>query len=179
MNIRGLTYIPNYISSETAENLLREIESLPWCNDLKRRVQHYGYKYDYTKRSINQDMKVNEIPKECFKLARKLVEDKIFVHTPDQLIVNEYLRGQGIAPHTDCVPCFKDTIVSISLISPIVMNFSRYQHKFDLDLEKNSCLIVKDEARYLWKHGIEPKIKDGDRVRDLRISLTFREVILA
>ena len=35
--------------------------------------------------------------------------------------VNEYLPGQGIAQHVDCVPCFGGTVASLSLLSPCTM----------------------------------------------------------
>ena len=42
--IPGLNYIPNYISKEEEHVLLDLIDKQPWLSDLKRRVQHYGYK---------------------------------------------------------------------------------------------------------------------------------------
>ena len=42
---------------------------------------------------------------------------------PDQLIVNEYQPGQGISAHIDCEPCFKNTIVTVSLGSVYEMDF--------------------------------------------------------
>ena len=41
----------------------------------------------------------------------------------DQLIVNDYAPGQGIPAHVDA-PLFTDTIISISLGSSCVMEFS-------------------------------------------------------
>ena len=43
----GLTYLENYIQEDEAERLVREIDAAPWRTDLKRRAQHYGYRYDY------------------------------------------------------------------------------------------------------------------------------------
>jgi len=39
------------------------------------------------------------------------------------MIANEYLPGQGISAHVDCVPCFSDRIASLSLLSPCEMVF--------------------------------------------------------
>ena len=81
--------------------------------------------------------------------------------------------------------CFEDTIVSLSLISACVMDFT---NKFDetkkipVWLAPRSIIVLKDEARYEWFHGIAPRksdIWDGQKYeRQCRISLTFRKVIL-
>ena len=138
--IPGLTYIPNYLSISDQSEIIQEIESGVWSNELKRRVQHYGYKYDYTNRSINAEMAVGDIPVRCKLLAYKLVQDNIFTKVPDQLIINEYQPGQGIAPHIDCVPCFNDIIVSISLLDEYPMTFSNENEKIDLTLEVGSLV---------------------------------------
>lgn len=65
-------------------------------------------------------------------LAEKLFLDKLFNKIPDQLIINEYLPGQGIAPHIDCVPCFTETIVSISLGDEYPMRFTRGDEQMDI-----------------------------------------------
>lgn len=44
--ISGKEYISDYITTEEAENLRKRIDKETWLDDLKRRVQHYGYKYD-------------------------------------------------------------------------------------------------------------------------------------
>lgn len=53
--------------------------------------------------------------------------DKYFPVKPDQIIVNEYTPGQGIAPHMDHSGSFDEWIVSISLISGVTMNFQSYE----------------------------------------------------
>ena len=45
--ILGLKYIEEYITVEQEDKLIKLIDSNPRITDLKRRVQHYGYKYDY------------------------------------------------------------------------------------------------------------------------------------
>ncbi|MFP3012585.1 MAG: hypothetical protein ACEY3D_06625 [Rickettsia sp.] len=42
--IPGLKYIEEYITVEQEDKLIKLIDSNPWITDLKRRVQHYGYK---------------------------------------------------------------------------------------------------------------------------------------
>ena len=77
------------------------IDSAPWMTDLKRRVQHYGWRYDYSARFVSEDMKAAPIPAPMRDLAEMLHERGWFDRPPDQIIVNEYEPGQGIAPHVD------------------------------------------------------------------------------
>ena len=103
---------------------------------------------------------------------------------PDQLIVNEYQPGQGISPHIDCVPCFEETIFSLSLGSGCTMDFThtKTSEKTALFLEPRSLLILRGEARYNWKHAIAPRTTDLYRdhllPRGRRISPTFRNIRL-
>ena len=103
---------------------------------------------------------------------------------PDQLIVNEYEPGQGIASHVDCVPCFTETIASLSLGSACVMNFGNKEKErvVPLLLEPRSLVILRSDARYNWTHGIAARKTDDLQGRVIqrrrRVSLTFRKVIL-
>src|SRR5690606_37114493 len=100
-------------------------DSEQWMDDLKRRVQHYGYKYNYKRRSIDYDMYLGALPQWSGNIINRLIQDKIINYVPDQIIVNEYMPGQGIANHIDCEPCFHDTIISLSLISSCVMDIKQ------------------------------------------------------
>ena len=97
----------------------------------------------------------------------------------DQILVNEYLPGQGISPHRDYAP-FGRTVVSLSLLSPCVMDFRHPPtgRRERLLLEPRSLLVLADEARYEWEHGIAPRKRDawhGLPVgRSRRLSVTFR-----
>ncbi len=48
----GLLYIPNYIDASAEQELVDTIDAQPWITELKRRVQHYGWRYDYKARSV-------------------------------------------------------------------------------------------------------------------------------
>lgn len=178
MNIPGLAYIPNYIPVEYENKLMQLIDANSWNLDLKRRTQHYGYKYDYTARSVNPSYYLGEMPYWINELCKKLYSESIFIEKPDQVIINEYMPGQGIVPHIDCVTCFEGVICSLSLASGCVMNLSWGDIKRCINLEPRSLLILKDDARYKWKHGIAARKSDNGVRRGRRISLTFRKVIL-
>lgn len=181
----GLSYIEKYITEETEKDLVQQIEQNDWRDDLKRRVQHYGYRYDYKARSVSQNDYLGTLPDWLNSLATRLVGEDIFSEHPDQVIVNEYQPGQGIAPHVDCVPCFDDTIASLSLLSSCEMTFrnkARPDHKSDQYLKPRSLLVLKNKSRLDWTHGIAPRKSDlinGLRtLRARRLSRTFRKVII-
>ncbi len=182
-DIRGLTYIPDYVSADEEQTLIAHIDQQSWITDLKRRVQHYGYRYDYKVRAVTSDAYLGSLPDWLQPLAQKLYDDRTFPAVPDQAIVNEYLPGQGISAHIDCVPCFADTIASLSLGSPAVMQFANPQTsaKRDILLKERSLIILSGEARYEWTHSIPARkadIVNSLKInRDRRVSLTFRNII--
>lgn len=181
-DIPGLTYIPDFITRNEEAVLLAAIDEQPWLNDLKRRVQHYGYKYDYKARAVAGDSYLGVLPDWIGPIARKLKNEGLFQGVPDQVIVNEYLPGQGISAHIDCVPCFDQIIASLSLGSGASMQFTREREKRDLYLEPRSLVILSGPARYDWTHAIPARKSDivaGFKTeRTRRVSLTFRNVIV-
>lgn len=178
----GLVYVPEFISIEEHDELLSYIHSEKWLDDLKRRVQHYGFKYDYKTRYVDYSMKIGNLPHWSLGLSTKIYDLGYMDEVPDQMIVNEYLPGQGISAHVDCEPCFGDTIISLSLGSPCVMKFCNKQsnEKIEVLLEPRSIVILKEDARYKWTHEIAPRKKDTFKNREFhrntRISLTFRNI---
>ena len=183
--IRGLQYVEDYIEPNQHDRLLAQIDEQQWLDDLKRRVQHYGFKYDYRARKVNHDMRIGELPEWLKKLSENLYKDGHMPEVADQVIVNEYQPGQGIASHIDCEPCFKDTIVSLSLGSDCVMNFTNKfnkKKKIPVWLEPRSIVVLSSEARHDWLHGIPARKSDewGNQKykRKRRVSLTFRKVIV-
>jgi alkylated DNA repair dioxygenase AlkB len=183
--IAGMSYIPHYIDESTEASLLEIIDSQPWMNDLKRRVQHYGWRYDYKARNVTSDLRIGELPDWLQYYAVRLQHGGLFTEMPDQVIINEYQPGQGISAHIDCVPCFAGAIASLSLGSSCVMDFthSKTGEKSSLLLEPRSLLVLSGDARYVWQHAIAGRKMDrfnGQAIqRTRRISLTFRKVIVA
>lgn len=184
-NIPGLSYIPDFITEHEQKLLLEMIDSAPWLLDLKRRVQHYGYKYDYKKRTVDPSMKVGDLPDWIMQVGTRIKEMNFMEYVPDQVIVNEYEPGQGIAPHIDCEPCFENVIASLSLGSFCLMDFYKKEDlkiKKSFTLKPGSLLVLNDESRYKWLHGIAARKSDmlnnEKHLRERRISLTFRKVIL-
>jgi alkylated DNA repair dioxygenase AlkB len=175
--IPGLWYQENFITKEEEKTLLEECNNAEWSDILKRRVQHYGYTYSYKSKAINKDEYLGPLPEWTDTIINKL--NKLGLSF-DQMIVNEYIPGQGISAHTDSSTMFKDGIVSISLGSDIIMNFTYGTTCIEQLLKRRSVIILHGESRYNWKHEIKSRkndIIDGKRKsRNTRISLTFRRV---
>lgn len=181
----GATYMPDFVAPAMEALLVRQIGAAPWITELKRRVQHYGYRYDYRARTVTEDAYLGPLPDWLMALGTRLKNAGWFAQIPDQVIVNEYQPGQGIAAHIDCVPCFSGTIASLSLLSSCAMRFEERSSGdgLTLTLQPRSLLVLQGPARFDWTHAIPARKSDvihGRRVpRGRRLSLTFRNVIVA
>lgn len=181
----GLKYLPGFVSGEEARYLVGKIDAQPWRSDLKRRVQHFGYRYDYKARQAREEDYLGPLPPFLQVLVERLTHAGHFGSVPDQVIVNEYMPGQGISAHVDCRPCFGDVIASLSLLSSCVMRLEnrKISRQVDLALEPGSLLVLSGEARHVWTHAIPARKSDivnGQKhPRSRRLSLTFREMRFA
>jgi alkylated DNA repair dioxygenase AlkB len=180
LGIQGLMYLPGVLTPEEQVKVLAEIDKMPWQDDLKRRVQHYGYKYDYKARAVNHSMYIGRLPPFAIEVVQQLMSHGLISGFPDQLIVNEYQAGQGISAHVDCEPCFKDTIVTVSLGSTYEMDFISLESREVCStlLEPGSALVLGRAGRYQWMHRIRARKSDHGVPRGRRVSLTYRNVIL-
>lgn len=178
----GLKYLPAFVSAEETDDLARKIDAQAWRHDLKRRSQHYGYRYDYKARQAREEDYIGPLPPFLQALAERLTHYGHFNSVPEQVIVNEYMPGQGISAHVDCRPCFGDVIASLSLLSSCVMRLEHRKvgQKTDLVLEPGSLLVLSGEARHVWTHAIPARKSDIvnglKQPRSRRLSLTFREM---
>jgi alkylated DNA repair dioxygenase AlkB len=181
----GAGYISAFISQAEENGYVKLLDDGQWGGELKRRVQHFGHRYDYKARAVTPDAYLGPLPDWLEYLGNRLVTAGYFDALPDQVIANEYLPGQGISAHIDCEPCFNDTIVSLSLLSQCEMVFREKDSGVKLSpiLEPRSAVVLKDAARYKWTHEIPARQSDiiaGNKVERMRrISLTFRKVIRA
>ena len=144
-------------------------------------MQHYGWRYDYKARAVDEAMRLGPLPDWAAGLSRRLVSEGLIEREPDQLIVNEYEPGQGISKHVDCVPCFGPTVVSITLAGGCVMMLAGPEgRRHEIVLAPRSLLVLGGESRVRWSHAIPARKSDviaGVRVpRARRVSLTFRTI---
>ena len=182
MNITGLTYVPNFMTPFKENQLIEYIDSREWDTTLRRRTQHYGYKYLY-KTDKKQDNEVPVVPKKLLRLFQSIRNAGYASDIPLeklQVIVNEYMPGQGISQHIDDVKQFGDWIISISLGSAVNINFTKGDIVERVYVEGGSLYEMKDDARYKWKHSID-SVKSDNVINNIinrtrRISVTFRSM---
>jgi alkylated DNA repair dioxygenase AlkB len=171
--IPGLSYLRDYISKEHEMELTAAIDAEPWDTTWKRRRQSYGWSYGRGGETVRP------IPSWGQALAERMHLDGIVDRPFNQMLINEYLPAQGISLHCDYEP-FDRTVVSLSLLSPCVMDFrcAKDERREAILLQPRSLLVLSDEARYQWQHGIAGRKKDrwqGNVIlRGRRLSVTFR-----
>ena len=184
-DIPGLQYVPQFLSVNEQEAAICHIDEEPWRSDLERRVQHYGWRYDYRARTIERDMHIGPLPIWLQDIAERLYSKTgLFDRVPDQAIVNEYFPGQGIAMHADR-QCFGPTVATVSLGDAWRMDLrpagGKSDTRVDILLEQGSALLMTGDARWRWFHGIAKRQRErtdhGSRPRKRRVSLTFRTVL--
>jgi alkylated DNA repair dioxygenase AlkB len=172
--IAGLSYLEAYISQVEAFELLAFVDAQAWDTELKRRCQHYGGRY-----SAIRPENESAVPEAFWPLARRLHRDGYVAQVPNRVSINEYQPGQGIGAHRDREPERIKEVAIISLISGITMDFTRMGHESQsYYLHPLSLLVMRDEARDRWEHGIAPRHNDkvGGVIvpRGRRVSVMFR-----
>jgi len=184
--IDGVFYTENFLSPAEERLLLSLIDQEKWESTLKRRVQHFGYRYNY-----DPDLpltKTTPMPVWANRLARKT---ETAFHTPilplkngpgqnspaapvfNQLIVNEYLPGQGIGLHVDRTEHFKDPLAIISLGSDTGYQFILPDYgelKIDNLLQNSFSSVISNEGNAHPAFFPDPKINYSDLARE-----TFRK----
>ena len=183
----GLVCLKEFLTPEQQAEAVRRIAAAvdQWRNDLSRRTQHYGWRYDYRDKAITPDMYLGQLPPWLQEIAERVFEKarhpetgaKLFGRIPEQAIVNEYVGDsrQGIAEHTDHRG-FGPAIATVSLISQWDMLFApRYRAPtIPVPMEIGSCLTMTGPSRSQWTHQI-PRLARPPGQR--RLSLTLRTVL--
>lgn len=179
--IPGLSLFEDFITPQVETQLTADIDSLPWDDSLHRRVQQYGPRYVHRTGSMAGDG-LRPIPTCLQALIARL--GAIMGEVPNQIIINEYLQGQGIAKHIDSPEFFGEVIASLSLLSGAMMRFDdlgppEIRKRHELYLQPRSLLVLRDEARSQWRHEVPKRSADpvGKSMieRSRRISVTFRQ----
>src|SRR5438128_1766807 len=93
--IPGLSYRPNYVTEIEEAELVRFIDSEDWDATLERKRQPYGVSYGTVETAGRG------IPAWGQELIGRMHNEKLTERPFDQMLVNEYLPGQGIALHLD------------------------------------------------------------------------------
>ncbi|MCP3804827.1 alpha-ketoglutarate-dependent dioxygenase AlkB [Allokutzneria sp. A3M-2-11 16] len=183
--VEGLIYQAGWLTPGQQRELLSGIDAEVWSSALRRRVQHYGHRYDYGRRAVTAADSAPPLPVWSQALAARLHREGFMADLANQAIVNEYLPGQGISAHVDCVPCFGPQVAAISIGSACTMDFSDPDNgeRVPVRLEPGSLCVMTGAARYRWRHAIAARKSDptptGRQPRGRRVSITFRTVLSA
>ncbi|RNA07706.1 alpha-ketoglutarate-dependent dioxygenase alkB -like protein [Brachionus plicatilis] len=175
---RTCYYIPDFITKDEEENLIQNVNSVPkpkWTCLKNRRLQNWG--------GIPgaKGMVPEQIPEWLKGPCKKIFDLGFFKEkAPNHILINEYLPGQGIMPHSDG-PLYFPTVSTISLGSHTFLDFYKPieedNHEFDsslenryafsLLLEPRSLVVLQDEMYTVLMHGI--KEIDRDLVEEKKI----------
>ncbi|GFO09157.1 alkylated DNA repair protein alkb homolog 8 [Plakobranchus ocellatus] len=164
----GLVIVEEFVSEAMEKTLidLMDLETDDKYEDptvmKHRKVKHFGFEFKYSINDVDiKDPLPKGIPDICHEFLQKALERGLINHFPDQLTINSYQPGQGIPPHVDTREAFEDGIVSLSLGSSIVMDFSHPDGRHvSVLLPRRSLMVMNGESRYVWSHGITPRKSD-------------------
>jgi alkylated DNA repair dioxygenase AlkB len=194
--IEGMTYHKDVIDQKTESALLaflygpfgkpRAWQDGPGGGSRSRRVQQYGYAYDYASLSITS---APPIPDELQRLISELQQKGLLNKHVNQIIVNEYKPGQGITPHVDHVKWFGEEVASLTLQSGCKMILSNPSKSINqsIYLDRKSLIRLTGLARWHFLHSIAATKSDpikntqtnqiNMKPRGTRVSITFRQVV--
>ena len=173
----GALIVPDFVTPAEEARILQRIAEAPWMTELRRRVQHYGYRYEYRGGG-------SRVPAPAFPRWAAVMAERLRPHfagaLPVQCIVNEYRPGQGIGMHADHAD-FGPIVASLSLADDWPMRFRpRSARPYARDglpgdevavLPRRSVLVLQGPARTAFMHGIDRRAGRG---HSTRLSATFR-----
>lgn len=178
--IDGLIYLQNHTPKELSDAIVRDLTSASdWFpvsqSESARRVRHYGYRYNY--RSGVASEPAAPIPPLYRQLIDLIPHDLNF--TPEQLIINEYQPGQGIARHIDS-RAYGPVIACFTFGGGAEMEFRYAGAVVRIYTEPDSLYVMTGDARSKWSHEMRKRkfdTVDGVKTpRTTRWSVTFRSL---
>ncbi len=187
--IPGLEYHPTFLTPADQASLSAEIEARPnaWRPLLDRRVQNWGGL------PHARGMVAVPLPAHLAKLGAKLTRAGLFSaeQPANHVLVNEYVPGQGIMPHTDG-PAYMPVAAIVSLHAPVLFDL-HYANVVVASLwaAPGSLIVLRGDAYGRLHHGIAARRTDyidhevilnkdsapphsSVMTRERRVSLTFR-----
>jgi alkylated DNA repair dioxygenase AlkB len=175
-DVSGLRYVEDYVSEDEERALLAAIDREPWSTDFDRRRQIYGLSYG-SARSAPREL--GPLPDWVVPLAERVVRDGWLEAPIANVVVNEYLEGQGIGAHRD-FPGFGPTVAAVSLGAACLLDLIEPEsgRRETLDMAPRSLWVLGGEARAKWMHAIARRKRDVvagiTRPRGRRVSVTLR-----
>ncbi|KAJ3676602.1 hypothetical protein LUZ60_004014 [Juncus effusus] len=202
-SIPTVIYVPNFVSESEQAQLLHHIYQVPasrWKSLKNRRLQNWGGVV-HEKGLLPQDL-----PQWLKNINKKICEQtNLFPSELNHVLINEYGPDQGIMPHQDG-PAYFPVVAIISLVSPLVIDFTPHQKLRDSnseetkieesksEFEKNegenvssslllmpcSLLLFKDKAYSDYLHGIKDSdIHSLDKVVNMSKCPEFKQTSLS
>ncbi|KAK2812559.1 hypothetical protein FQN50_001203 [Emmonsiellopsis sp. PD_5] len=177
-------YIPEFITPEEEEILLKKINSVPlprWIQLSRRRLQTWPSALTKSNTLLASPL----APWLDSPIISRFTKLGIFSdsphQTPNHVLINEYQPGQGIMPHEDG-PAYHPIVATVSLGAPIVLEMSEKKNgeelaretqgletvgetaasRFRILQEPRSLLITTGKLYTDFLHGIEERGKDTD-----------------
>ena len=180
--IQGLSIVKNFISDDEEKELLNIMEEQEWNGTLLRKSQHYGYRYNYKTKDIGKEDYIGELPEWLDKYIFRIFKAGYIYEFPNQVTINRYLPGEGIASHIDVPRIFDEKLYSISIGSGCSMVFENDDEFHMYYIPNKTFMLMEGNARYIYKHGIrryKTDIVDNREIdREIRYSITFRNVVI-
>lgn len=146
---------PDFITEDDEEDLRCRIEvaleKIPQRKgQLRNRILRFGWDYENPKKWLR------DIPFFMAEWEWDAGRQKSFSAADyDSVTINEYLRGQRIAPHIDS-PAFGDVAI-LSLLADVTMRFtSPAGETRDFLLPRRSLAVMSGELRSRWEHSTLP-----------------------
>ena len=150
----GMHLIDDFLCPSEEQSIVEQLQYIEWgTNAGHRRVAHFGHAFNYASRSVDFVSKPPALPEWTEPLLNRLRERVTALPglsewvQPDQLTVNEYQPGQGIAAHVETHSAFENVLLGISLQSGVTMDFRNCElratrsahHTADQATEKSRC----------------------------------------
>lgn len=187
-DLQGFYYFNNVLDTKVGKDMIDFLNTQEWksitASKTGRKVQQYGFEYDYSTRKDSDYKKIQDIPDPLIAFQKIALEMTKQV-SPDanvslnQCIVNRYEPGQGISAHID-KETFGPVVACFTLGAGTTITFSRTINGEKVVIEKyvepNSLYFMTGDSRYEWKHEIKPRVSERGVRRETRISVTFRTV---
>ncbi len=172
----GFRYVDALIEPDEERRLIGLLEELPWeafvfrSYEARRRVVHFGHRYDFEARGVSPGLPIPEPLIELRDRAATMAGDDPEEYV--EVLATEYRPGSTIGWHSDA-PAFGATVLGVSLASACRMRFRRRAgdrwQRWSRVLEPRSGYVIGGEARSVWQHSIPP-------TEALRYSITYRTV---
>lgn len=170
----GIFWQEDFVTPKHEEELIQIFRNqLEWPDRTGRISLHWGYTFDYKTFGFDPNIPFKDFP-DWLKPLIPTYEGR----PPEQVCLQHYPPGAGIPPHVDTHSTY-DQLYSLSLGSPVLMQFRSRDRRVEVDLEPRSLMKMSGDSRLHWQHGIKKRktdtLADGTvRLREDRWSITYR-----